>query len=458
MLSSRFIILKSKNIDWWVYLPTIGLFAAASVVLLMGGHSLETSLSGILNWLTNNMSWLYMSVYVITFIFFIYLGFSKLGKTKLGDPDDKPEFSTYHWGSMVYATGIDASILMLSMVDPLRYLQSPSFGVKPFSTSAYNYAHMLGQFNWGPMAWMMFAPATIAIAYAMYVKHIKVQRLSAAISVLQGPGKGKQIARNTIDFLVIIGIMGGVGTSVGMEIPVISKVLSAVTGIADTMTLKLGLFALLFVIFAMAVFNGLKKGTIVGKGAINNRMTNLLFQKIEAEGVPTHFIQELNDRETAVRRVEIVPLEVIVRNVAAGSFSKRLGVEEGTVLAEPTIEFSYKNDELGDPLINSHFAKALQLATASEIKTIKDYAFKINEILKVEYLKAGLRLIDFKIEFGRFHGKIILADEISPDTCRLWDVESGEKMDKDRFRRDLGGVEDAYIQVAKRLGLEMESK
>ena len=194
-------------------------------------------------------------------------------------------------------------------------------------------------------------------------------------------------------------------------------------------------------------FNGLKKGTIVGKGAINNRMTNLLFQKIEAEGVPTHFIQELNDRETAVRRVEIVPLEVIVRNVAAGSFSKRLGVEEGTVL-----------DELGDPLINSHFAKALQLATASEIKTIKDYAFKINEILKVEYLKAGLRLIDFKIEFGRFHGKIILADEISPDTCRLWDVESGEKMDKDRFRRDLGGVEDAYIQVAKRLGLEMESK
>ena len=205
-------------------------------------------------------------------------------------------------------------------------------------------------------------------------------------------------------------------------------------------------------------FNGLKKGTIVGKGAINNRMTNLLFQKIEEEGIPTHIIQELNDRETAVRRVEIVPLEVIVRNVAAGSFSKRLGVEEGTVLAEPTIEFSYKNDELGDPLINSHFAKALKLATASEIETIEKYAFQVNEILKVEYLKAGLRLIDFKIEFGRFHGKIILADEISPDTCRLWDVESGEKMDKDRFRRDLGGVEDAYIQVAKRLGLEMESK
>ncbi|CAJ1230211.1 Glycine betaine transporter BetL [Lactiplantibacillus xiangfangensis] len=228
--------------------------------MLRGGHSLETSLTGVLNWLTNNMSWLYMSVYVITFLFFIYLGFSKLGKTKLGDPKDKPEFSTFHWGSMVYATGIDASILMLSIVDPLRYLQSPSFGVKPFSTSAYNYAHMLGQFNWGPMAWMMFAPATIAIAYAMYVKHVKVQRLSAAITVLAGPGMAKRIARNTIDLLVIIGIMGGVGTSVGMEIPVISKVLSTATGIPDNMGLKLGLFALLFVIFAIAVFNGLKKG------------------------------------------------------------------------------------------------------------------------------------------------------------------------------------------------------
>lgn len=203
-------------------------------------------------------------------------------------------------------------------------------------------------------------------------------------------------------------------------------------------------------------FNGLKKGIIVGKGAINNLMTNLFFQKIEAEGIPTHLIQELNDRETAVRRVEIVPLEVIIRNVAAGSFSKRLGVEEGTVLAEPTIEYSYKNDKLGDPLINSHFAKALQLATSSELQEIEDYAFKINEILKREYLKAGLRLIDFKLEFGRYKGKIILADEISPDTCRLWDVESGEKMDKDRFRRDLGNVEEAYIQVAKRVGLEME--
>lgn len=205
-------------------------------------------------------------------------------------------------------------------------------------------------------------------------------------------------------------------------------------------------------------FNGLKKGTIAGKGAINNRMTNLLLQKIEAAGVPTHYIEELNDRETAVRRVEIVPLEVIVRNVAAGSFSKRLGVAEGKELAEPTIEFSYKNDELGDPLINSYFAKALNLATSDEIEEIKKYAFMVNDILKEEFLRAGLRLIDFKIEFGRSHGKIILADEISPDTCRLWDGKTGEKMDKDRFRRDLGNVEEAYIEVAKRLGFALEKE
>ena len=205
-------------------------------------------------------------------------------------------------------------------------------------------------------------------------------------------------------------------------------------------------------------FNGLKKGTIAGKGAINNRMSNYLFQIIEREGVPTHYVQEISDRETVVRKVEIVPLEVIIRNVAAGSFSKRLGISEGTELAEPTIEFSYKNDELEDPLINSYFAKALKLATQDELETIKKYAFMVNEILKVEFLKAGLRLIDFKIEFGRFHGKIILADEISPDTCRLWDAKTGDKLDKDRFRRDLGNVEEAYIEVAKRLGIEVEEE
>lgn len=200
-------------------------------------------------------------------------------------------------------------------------------------------------------------------------------------------------------------------------------------------------------------FNGVKKGTIAGKGVINNKMTNHVFRILEKEGVPTHYVEELSDRETAVKKVEIVPLEVIVRNVAAGSFSKRLGIPEGTEFAEPTIEFSYKNDALGDPLINSYFARALNVATWEEIDTIKNYAFKINEVLKAYFLQANLKLIDFKIEFGRFHGQIILADETSPDTCRLWDVDTNEKLDKDRFRRDLGNVEEAYNEVFKRLGL-----
>ena len=200
-------------------------------------------------------------------------------------------------------------------------------------------------------------------------------------------------------------------------------------------------------------FNGEKKGSIKGKGEINNRMTNYLFRLLEKEGIPTHYVKELSGRETAVKRVEIVPLEVIIRNVAAGSFSKRLGIAEGTVLKEPTIEFSYKNDALGDPLINSSFARALGLASEEEIDTIKNYAFKINQILKRIFLAAGLKLIDFKIEFGRYHDKIILADEISPDTCRLWDVTTNEKLDKDRFRRDLRNVEEAYVEVFSRLGL-----
>ncbi len=200
-------------------------------------------------------------------------------------------------------------------------------------------------------------------------------------------------------------------------------------------------------------FNGLKKGTITGKGVINNRMTNHVFQILEKEGVPTHFIEELSDRETAVKKVEIVPLEVIVRNIAAGSFSKRLGVPEGTPFAAPTLEFSYKNDELGDPLINDYFAIALNLATREEIETITKYAFKVNEVLKNYFLQANIELVDFKIEFGRYHGQIILADETSPDTCRLWDATTHEKLDKDRFRRDLGNVEEAYNEVFRRLGL-----
>ena len=199
-------------------------------------------------------------------------------------------------------------------------------------------------------------------------------------------------------------------------------------------------------------FNGLKHGTIAGKGVINNKMSNALMRYLEKEGIPTHYIEELNERETLVKKVEIVPLEVIIRNIAAGSFAKRYGVEEGIVFSQPTIEFSYKNDELGDPLLNEYHAHALNLASEEEIETIKKYSFRINELLKSFWLSCGITLVDFKLEFGRLsNGTIVLADEISPDTCRLWDTETGEKLDKDRFRRDLGGVEDAYQEVMSRL-------
>lgn len=199
-------------------------------------------------------------------------------------------------------------------------------------------------------------------------------------------------------------------------------------------------------------FNGVKKGTIVGKGVVNNRMTNMMMKLLEKHGVPTHFVEELSDRETVVKKVSIVPLEVIIRNVSAGSFAKRYGVEEGIVFDEPTIEFSYKCDALDDPLINDYHALALKLATKQEIETIKKYAFKVNEVLKEYFLKLGVRLIDFKLEFGKLpDGTIVLADEISPDTCRFWDAKTGEKLDKDRFRRDMGGVEDAYKEIFKRV-------
>ena len=199
-------------------------------------------------------------------------------------------------------------------------------------------------------------------------------------------------------------------------------------------------------------FNGLKKGTIAGKGVINNQMSNYLMQKLEKAGIPTHFVEELSERETVVRRVQIVPLEVIVRNLAAGSFSKRYGVEEGTAFQEPTVEFSYKNDALGDPLLNDSHALALGLATKQELAQIRAYALKIDEFLKNFWAERNVRLVDFKLEFGRLpDGTIILADEISPDTCRLWDAQTGKKLDKDRFRRDLGGVEEAYEEIMKRL-------
>ena len=200
-------------------------------------------------------------------------------------------------------------------------------------------------------------------------------------------------------------------------------------------------------------FNGVKKGTIVGNGVVNNRMTNHIFKMLEEKGIPTHFIEELSDRETAVKKVEIVPLEVIVRNVAAGSFSKKLGIEEGFRLLSPTLEFSYKNDELGDPMINDYYAVAIGAATREEIDKITELVFKINEILVDDFKSIKVVLIDFKVEFGRYKGQIILADEISPDTCRFWDSETHEKLDKDRFRRDLGHVEEAYEEIYRRIGL-----
>lgn len=198
-------------------------------------------------------------------------------------------------------------------------------------------------------------------------------------------------------------------------------------------------------------FNGEKKGTISGKGVINNKMTNYMFKLLEKEGVPTHYVEEISDRETIVKKVEIVPLEVIIRNTAAGSFSKKLAIAEGTPLKQPTLEFSYKNDDLGDPFINDYYALGLGLATKEEIEDITKYAFMVNDFMLKFFKNIGIDLIDFKIEFGRFHGKIILADEISPDTCRFWDSKTHEKLDKDRFRRDMGGVEQAYQEMIKRV-------
>ena len=200
-------------------------------------------------------------------------------------------------------------------------------------------------------------------------------------------------------------------------------------------------------------FNGLKKGTIAGKGVVNNRMSNFMFRNLEAAGVPTHFIEEVSERETLVKKVLIVPLEVIVRNIAAGSMSKRLGIPEGKVLAHTVLEFSYKNDELGDPMINEYHAYAMELATPEEVKTISDMAFAVNDYMVNYFRKLNIDLVDFKLEFGRYKGRILLADEISPDTCRFWDSTTKEKLDKDRFRRDMGGVEEAYQEMMRRLGL-----
>ena len=198
-------------------------------------------------------------------------------------------------------------------------------------------------------------------------------------------------------------------------------------------------------------FNGEKKGQIVGKGVVNNTMTNIIFQLLEQKGVPTHYVEQISDRETIVKAVKILPLEVIMRNISAGSFAKRYGVEEGIVFDKPTFEVSYKNDDLGDPLMCESHALALKLVTEEQLEQVKKYAAVVNDTLKEFFLDKGLKLVDFKIEFGLYDGEVILADEISPDTCRLWDVETNEKMDKDRFRRDLGKIEETYAEVLRRV-------
>ena len=206
-------------------------------------------------------------------------------------------------------------------------------------------------------------------------------------------------------------------------------------------------------------FNGQKRGTITGKGVINNKMSNALMSMLQKHGIPTHFVEQLSDRDTLVKRVEIVPLEVIVRNISAGSFAKNYGVQEGIVFSEPTVEFTYKNDALGDTLLNDSHALALGLTTREELEQIRNYALQIDKLLQSFWLSCGVTLVDFKLEFGRLSdGTVILADEISPDTCRLWDSKTGEKLDKDRFRRDLGGVEDAYHEIMSRLEKQMETK
>nr|WP_268872361.1 BCCT family transporter [Lacticaseibacillus sharpeae] len=246
--------------DKKIFVPTVGLFMIVSVALLLGGARLKGALGSVMDGITGHLGWLYLGIYIINLIFFMYIALSHYGQIKLGQPDDKPMYSNFQWGSMVFATAIDASILMLSMVDPLRYVQQPLFGAKAMSAQNYQNAHMLGQFDWGPMAWMMFASAAVIIAYMMFVKKVRVMSLSDAIPQLQGQQTYKRILRKTVDFLVVFGIMGGIGSSVGMEIPVLAKIIAQLTGIADTIFLKLALFVVLFVIFALTMLKGIKGG------------------------------------------------------------------------------------------------------------------------------------------------------------------------------------------------------
>lgn len=251
-------ILKKQKIDSRIFVPTVGLFLIMSLMLLMGGSGIKNLLGNMMDGITSKLSWLYLSIYIINLVFFLYIAFSRFGRIKLGK--GKPMYSNFQWGSMVFATAIDASILMLSMVDPLRYVQQPLFGAKAMSAQNYQNAHMLGQFDWGPMAWMMFASAAVIIGYMMHVKHVRVASLSDAMPMLQGDAWYKHIARQVINFLVVFGIMGGIGSGVGMEIPVLARIIANITGIQDTIYLKLAMFAVLFAIFGLTMVKGIKGG------------------------------------------------------------------------------------------------------------------------------------------------------------------------------------------------------
>ncbi|UQS84456.1 BCCT family transporter [Apilactobacillus apisilvae] len=304
----RIIIFKSKNIDKLVFIPTVILFFGVSIFLMIGGSSLQGVLNIVLSWITGNMGWGYMWIYIINFLFFGYLIFSKYGNIRLGDVDEKPAYSNFQWGSMVFATAIDASILMLSMVDPLRYVQSPEGGVKPFSESAYNLAHMYGQYDWGPMAWLMFGAPTIAIGYMMYNKKRKIQSLSDAITILDGDSLWKNITKKIVNILVVFGIMGGVGASVGLEIPIISNVLSSLTGLPDNLMMKIGLFLVLFVIFSAAVFKGLNGG--IDKLSNAHIWTAIIFLAIVLILGPTVYILKSETNSVGVLIQKFIPMSL----------------------------------------------------------------------------------------------------------------------------------------------------
>ncbi|WP_053795791.1 BCCT family transporter [Apilactobacillus kunkeei] len=289
-------------------MPTVVLFLGVSVFLIIGGSSLQGLLNSVLNWVTSNMGWGYMWIYIINFLFFVYLMLSKYGNIRLGEPTDKPVYKNFQWGSMVFATAIDASILMLSMVDPLRYVQHPEGSVKPYSVTAYNLAHMYGQYDWGPMAWLMFAAPTIAIGYMMYNKKRKIQSLSDAITILDGEKLWQNISKKIVNLLVVFGIMGGVGASVGLEIPIISKVLSSLTGIPDNLNMKLGLFLVLFIIFALTVFKGLNGG--IDKLSNAHIWTAIIFLAIVLLVGPTVYILNSETNSVGLLIQKFIPMSM----------------------------------------------------------------------------------------------------------------------------------------------------